>query len=320
MFIPVKRILIIMSLTVVCCKKSNNSAPNDTVLNKVTTDNLELINMYSDDQSERRKAIDGELEWKIVGENDRRRESRVLEMVDSNLLKTSNDYKKAAMIFHHGVDTTSSFMTIKMMKRAVELDPNINKWLLAAGIDRHLIKKGEPQIYGTQYVQDSPDAPIYLDKIDTTKVTDQERIEYGVETLAEQKLKEKRLNRINLYDIYREGKSINDIIKICKTEDFNNSKYNLSEEDINRFGYQLITLEKLNEALLIFELNTELFPNEFNTFDSLGECLFIMGDLNKSKIAYEKSLELNPYNFNAKDYIYDIKEKIMKTHNVQTDI
>jgi len=82
------------------------------------------------------------------------------------------------------------------MKKAIDLDSTINKWLLAATTDRYLLSKGEPQIYGTQFYKEG-DEPWILSEIDTTKITDAERIEYGVETLAEQRLKVIKMNSEN---------------------------------------------------------------------------------------------------------------------------
>ena len=82
------------------------------------------------------------------------------------------------------------------MKKAIEKDSTINKWLFAAATDRYLLSKGEPQIYGTQY-QKMGDKPWKLGKIDTTKISDDERIKYGVETLAEQREKVKQMNSEN---------------------------------------------------------------------------------------------------------------------------
>ncbi len=56
----------------------------------------------------------------------------------------------------------------------------------------------------------------------------------------------------------------------------------------------------LEDALLIFQLNTEFYPNAFNTFDSLGECLLQMGKKEEAIQAYKKSLELNPENISGK--------------------
>ena len=82
------------------------------------------------------------------------------------------------------------------MKKAIELDSTIDKWLLAATTDRYLLSKGEPQIYGTQYLK-MGDEPWKLAEIDTIKISDTERVEYGVETLAEQSEKVKQMNSEN---------------------------------------------------------------------------------------------------------------------------
>jgi tetratricopeptide (TPR) repeat protein len=46
----------------------------------------------------------------------------------------------------------------------------------------------------------------------------------------------------------------------------------------------------------VFKLNTELYPNGFNTWDSYGECLLALGKKEEGIEAYRKSFELNPKN------------------------
>ena len=75
------------------------------------------------------------------------------------------------------------------------------------------------------------------------------------------------------------------------------------ENELNSFGYELLNAKKYNEALQIFILNTKLYPKGFNTFDSLGECLLLLGNKDEGIKAYKKSLELNPQNENAKKII-----------------
>jgi tetratricopeptide (TPR) repeat protein len=206
------------------------------------------------------------------------------------------------MVFQHGGDSTAYGMAVRLMKKSIELDSTANKWLLAAATDRYLLSKGEPQIYGTQY-QKMRDEPWKLGKIDTTQVTDAERIEYGVETLAQQREKVKNMNRKRLSELISDGRSIDDIIKFINTENKQDSKYDLSESGINSFGYNLLNEGKNKEALKIFKLNTELYPDRFNTYDSYGECLLLLGEKEKAIEAYRKSLELNPNNTNAKNII-----------------
>jgi tetratricopeptide (TPR) repeat protein len=265
-------------------------------------DNPELIEIFKSDQSDRTNHI----EWNIVQKNDSLREARVYELLDSNKVRTSEDYNNAALIFHHGEDSIAYRMAVKLLKKSIELDSTRSKWLLARVIDRYLLSVNKPQIYGTQYKR-LEDKTLVREEIDTTKVSDAERIECDVETLAQQREKVKQLNRKKLTELLSEGKTIDEIILIVKYEDAKNPQYDLRESWINSFGYQLMNQGKKDEALKIFKLNTELYPQNYNTFDSYGECLLDLGYKEKAIVAYKKSLELNPENKNAEKVLSELK-------------
>ena len=40
-------------------------------------------------------------------------------------------------------------MAVKMMAKSLELNPAGNKWLYAAAVDRDLMRRNKPQIYGS---------------------------------------------------------------------------------------------------------------------------------------------------------------------------
>ena len=155
--------------------------PTDEV---IPTDNEELKAIYKADQTDRLAAG---VDWVDLSKRDKERLARVLELLDSNKLHTSQDYYNAAMVFQHGGDTVASRLAVEMMRKCLALDSTQNKWLLAAAIDRDLMRRGLPQIYGTQYRKNGEDAPWELYDIDTTQISDAERKEYNVETLAEQR-------------------------------------------------------------------------------------------------------------------------------------
>ncbi|MDQ3846977.1 MAG: serine hydrolase, partial [Bacteroidota bacterium] len=72
--------------------------------------------------------------------------------------------------------------------------------------------------------------------------------------------------------------------------------YYASEAEINGLGYHLLNNEKKTEdALLLFQINTELFPDSANTYDSLAEGYLVKGDWEKAVHFYKKSLQLNPH-------------------------
>lgn len=266
--------------------------------------NQELAELYRNDQSDRQQIamINMDFEYfKQLKYRDSTRLARVYQLLDSNRLSTGQDYYNAAMIFQHGGEIRHSEAAVALMRKAVGLDSTVNKWLLAAAIDRNLVKQGRPQIYGTQFVKD--DNGIWFRcSMDTTAISDEERKEFNVETLAEQREKLKSFNKISLFQLFNEVKDVKKLSSFCRNEWLNKGKsaYNLSETEFNDLGYYLMQQKRYSEAYVIFLLNTEFYPNAFNTYDSLGECLLKSGRVEEGLAAYRKSLELNPHNQNAK--------------------
>ena len=73
----------------------------------------------------------------------------------------------------------------------------------------------------------------------------------------------------------------------------------LTENQMNRLGYQLLRLKRVKDAIAVFKQNTVDFPQGYNTWDSLAEGYMIDGDKESAIKYYKKSLELNPDNTNA---------------------
>ena len=73
----------------------------------------------------------------------------------------------------------------------------------------------------------------------------------------------------------------------------------IKESTLNSFGYQQLGQKKYDIAITIFKINTDLYPNSANAFDSLGEAYMLSGDTTNAIKFYKKSLELNPTNTNA---------------------
>ena len=75
--------------------------------------------------------------------------------------------------------------------------------------------------------------------------------------------------------------------------------YDFSEAELNQLGYGLLRTGKHREAIEIFKLNVEAYPQGFNTYDSLGDAYVAINERELAKQNYKKSLELNPNNTNA---------------------
>jgi CubicO group peptidase (beta-lactamase class C family) len=81
----------------------------------------------------------------------------------------------------------------------------------------------------------------------------------------------------------------------------------VTEARLNALGYVLLRTDKVDEAVAIFQLNVEFYPEAANTYDSLGEAYMRRGDTDLAIANYEESLELNPANENAKEMLRRIR-------------
>ncbi|GAB3900171.1 hypothetical protein GCM10028803_22560 [Larkinella knui] len=86
--------------------------------------------------------------------------------------------------------------------------------------------------------------------------------------------------------------------------------YWLNEDEMNALGYELLAEEKIKEALAVFNLNAEAFPNSSNVYDSRGEAYLKKGDKELAIKDYKKSVELNPLNTNGIDVLKGLGEKV----------
>jgi hypothetical protein len=75
--------------------------------------------------------------------------------------------------------------------------------------------------------------------------------------------------------------------------------YAFDEGELDSLGYELLHGGKVKEAIRIFQLNVEAYPQASNPYDSLGEGYMDDGDKSQAIANYRKSLELNPKNHNA---------------------
>ena len=79
--------------------------------------------------------------------------------------------------------------------------------------------------------------------------------------------------------------------------------YNFDETELNTLGYRLIRAKKFKDAVRVFQLNIEAYPQSSNAYDSLGEAYMDDGDKPQAIANYRKSVQLNPKNRNAIVYL-----------------
>jgi len=83
--------------------------------------------------------------------------------------------------------------------------------------------------------------------------------------------------------------------------------YNFGPGELNSLGFKYIRSNKMDNAIDVLLFNAELFPNNSNVYDSLGEVYMIKGDNKLAIKYYNRSLELDPDNTNALEMLKKLK-------------
>ncbi|MGC2696542.1 MAG: serine hydrolase, partial [Candidatus Angelobacter sp.] len=80
-----------------------------------------------------------------------------------------------------------------------------------------------------------------------------------------------------------------------------------NEGTLNQIGYMLLQGKKLDDAIKVFQLNVQEYPQGWNCYDSLAEAYMNAGQKDLAIKNYEKSLELNPDNTNGTQMLKKLK-------------
>ncbi|WP_206022287.1 serine hydrolase domain-containing protein [Pseudoflavitalea sp. G-6-1-2] len=80
------------------------------------------------------------------------------------------------------------------------------------------------------------------------------------------------------------------------------------EYEFNSIGYVLLSKQRIDEAIKVFEYNTKLFPASGNVWDSLGEAYLKQGDKANALRCYKKAVSLDPGNTGALKIIAELEK------------
>lgn len=85
--------------------------------------------------------------------------------------------------------------------------------------------------------------------------------------------------------------------------------FDFREGALNNFGYQLLQDGHPADALVMFRLNADQFPESGNVWDSLGEAYLAVGDRDQAVACYEKAVAMDPRNRNAAAQLEKIRSE-----------
>ena len=102
-----------------------------------------------------------------------------------------------------------------------------------------------------------------------------------------------------LYKIAMEKNVGSAVAEYRKLKAANSPTFDFSETELNTLGYQLLGRKRTKDAIEIFRLNVEMFPNSGNPYDTLGE-VYLADDQKELALAnYKKAVALDSTNANA---------------------
>ena len=82
------------------------------------------------------------------------------------------------------------------------------------------------------------------------------------------------------------------------------------EQFLNYFGYEFMNAGKTDIAIQLFKINSELFPNIPNTFDSLAEGYLMSGDTINALKHYKQVVQMDPGNAMVKGIIAKLENGV----------
>jgi glyoxylase-like metal-dependent hydrolase (beta-lactamase superfamily II) len=86
-------------------------------------------------------------------------------------------------------------------------------------------------------------------------------------------------------------------------------KYYVLHPETDQFAYRMMLDKKVDDALKIFKVLAELFPDSGMAFDSLGEAYMRKDNIEMAISSFKKSLELDPKNSNARQKLKALQKK-----------
>ena len=87
-----------------------------------------------------------------------------------------------------------------------------------------------------------------------------------------------------------------------------------TERQMNALGYEYLRKGMVDDAIALFKLNVEEFPESSNVYDSLGEAYFLNGEYDLAFKFYGESLKRDSTNTNARQYLQKLERLTREGH------
>ncbi len=104
--------------------------------------------------------------------------------------------------------------------------------------------------------------------------------------------------------MYLQNKDYNNALKgYLELRKQDSTQVYIEEREVNSMGYNFLNEKDYDNAIAVFKMNTALYPESDNVYDSLADAYLRSGDSLQAFNNYKKALELNSGNDRAKNFV-----------------
>ena len=166
------------------------SACRPAAVEEEIADNEALRLLAEADQQDRQIDFSrlSEEEIQAISQRDAEHRAQVEMMLKAGEVRTPDDHMNAALILQHGGDSTAYRKAYELSRDALQIDSTFVPALrfMPVAYDRYLISIGQPQVYATQFYWNEQEGWV-MPPVDTTEVTEEERLRLTGRTLAQRR-------------------------------------------------------------------------------------------------------------------------------------
>jgi tetratricopeptide (TPR) repeat protein len=84
------------------------------------------------------------------------------------------------------------------------------------------------------------------------------------------------------------------------------NEYYYSAGTLNQIGYDLLSADRIEDALRVFQLNAKEYPEDWNSFDSYGDALMTAGRKDMAIGQFERARALDPSQEHPRSMLRDL--------------
>ncbi len=161
--LPVATVVLIVATCTISFSQSASQPPTSPTIPALPDVKPELLRLVIDDQwdrgndmfSGRQVKSPDSLDWNAIGKRDQEREAAVRALLASGKIESGREFHFAALIFQHSSTDAGIALAQVLAMTAVIKGDGSAKWLAAAAVDRFLQRQKQPQLFGTQFMQEN---------------------------------------------------------------------------------------------------------------------------------------------------------------------